>query len=178
MDSNHITLPPETIKKCWNFARDIVAQYERGQSPNSLAYSSHGAERNIRLQAQAKGAECAFASWLGGDIDRLHWDDGADLGFDLAEREFQFDVKQSGPCSRWLIWPVNKNVIFQAKRFNALALMLGEMPEFNFTGWIEKRRFFEQKSVAGCGHKLTEGTWYLDRDSAEVCWAVDDDAVQ
>jgi hypothetical protein len=159
-----IVLPPDVVSKCRKFGEDLVAQYSRGESPNSRAYSSHGAERNIDLQTQAKAAECAFAIWLGVEINSLHWSRGPDLGADVEMRGFQFDVKRSHEHSQWLIWPVAKNQIFGAKRFNTLVLARGTTPKFEINGWIRKHEFFKHKQTAPAGHKLTEGTWYIDKD--------------
>jgi hypothetical protein len=158
---NDVRLPDVWIARCWKHARKIVCDYAVGKHAPSLAVSSHGAEKNIGLQAQAKMAEVAFAIWCGCDPEAVvNWSGEIDPGFDVFHK-IKFDVKHTAHGHR-LIWPINKNDFFDSKDFDALVLVRGESPLFNIWKWIWKKDFRRGRLIAGEGHDLTPGTRYMD----------------
>lgn len=160
-----ISLPPDIVERCFDYGRRMVGEYERPRSIGnacSLALASHGAEKNALLQARSKMAECAFCLWF--DLnpnDALRWDCFADQGWDIRLNNLLFDIKWSAPNARFLIWPINKRHLFQAKRFDRIVLVTGIEPEFSLRGWISKHLFEKSYQVAVAPNPLTAGTWFL-----------------
>ena len=64
MDSRLIELDGQTTERCVMFANALVRRYANGETPQSLAFSSHGMEKDELGQARAKMAECILAVWL------------------------------------------------------------------------------------------------------------------
>lgn len=165
MDSKRspvVTLPSKVIRRCLIHGCNIVDAYRKGLNGNSLAVSSHGAEHDPFLQAQAKMGECAFCLWAGLSCDVLKWNNRADSGFDVVVGSVRIDVKTIEMGRRFLIWPVNKRGFFHEKIFDAFVLVKAELPSFTIAGHISKDAFFEQRQVACANHLLDEGTWYVE----------------
>jgi hypothetical protein len=161
-----IELDRATTERCVQFGHAIVQRYAAGETPRSLAVSSHGAESNPRVQARAKMAECILAVWLGLALDPLF--EQSLRPWDLRTARSRIDVKQTGLNGQYLIWPKRKNDIFAAKEFDLLVLVKNDWNAGAPRGWIEKEDFFRLKSVAGEGHKLDPGTWYVDQELLEA----------
>jgi hypothetical protein len=160
-----IVLPPDLIERCMDFGRRVVASYAAGENPNSLAVSSHGAEKNPWLQGRSKCAEAAFAIYAGQSIEALRWETGRpDHGSDLAIGGALIDVKKVENYARWLIWPYNKVDHFASKRFTTLVAVRDWHEHFVVERWIDKRTFFRMKEIAPAGHKLDAGTWFVPID--------------
>lgn len=155
-----ITLDSATTERCIEYGDRVVRDYAAGRADRSLDFSSHGAERNARLQAESKMAECILAHTLGLPIDPLF--NSPFFSYDVATARVTLDVKQTGLSGRYLIWPVRKNDIFASKAFDHLALVKTDWNRGHPVGWIEKWEFHELKVVAGDNHRLTKGTWHVD----------------
>ena len=160
--SHHVTLPRELIVRCEQHGAGIVHGYGIGLNANSRAVTTHGADRNPRLQATAKMAECAFCLWAGLDpIRSLHWGDDCDPGFDAMFGDLRVDVKETAITSAFLIWPVGKRALFAKKPFDVLVLVKSLIPHFVVRGWVTKQYFAEEHGVADDRHVLTPGTWHM-----------------
>lgn len=156
-----VTLPNEWVARSKNYARQVIDGYSNGRNSNSLAVSSHGAERDIRLQEHARMAECATCFHFGLDPDRmLNWSVYCDPGWDVIAHGVRWDVKAT-PTGCHLIWPINKRHIFESKRFDALILVRGREPTFTMVGFIIKPVFQHEHKIAPAGHVLDPGTWYM-----------------
>lgn len=158
-----VKLPPDWIERSREWGARVVTDYASGWNAKSRAVSCFDAERNIVLQSKAKMCECAFALWAGIDPQRLHWERYCDDGADVTWLGKRWDVKATGINSRFLIWPIAKNHIFESKRFDNLVLVKHDEPSFVISGWISKEEFRANHQVAGAGHKLFPGTWYMDQ---------------
>ena len=159
MDSKppKILLPNELGERCNAWAHEGVASR---RFKNSV--SCFGAESNLRLQAHAKMAECAFAYWAGLDVARaVSWGELPDGGGDVSWRGRIWDVKHTFDGGRFLLWSLAKNHLYDEKNFDALVLVRGHRPIFEITGWIPKRAFKRKRQVAGDGHLLKPGTWFV-----------------
>jgi hypothetical protein len=155
-----ITLDRATTDRCVEYGHQAVRDYEAGRADRSLAFSSHGAERNPKLQAESKMAECILARRLDLSVDPLF--NSPFFSYDVETLRLNLDVKQTSLHGRYLIWPVRKNDIFASKAFDHLALVKSDWNRGAPAGWIEKWEFHDLKVVAGPGHRLTEGTWHVD----------------
>jgi hypothetical protein len=167
-----IDLADSLVWRCQAWGRQMVNRYASGS--RSLKYSSHGAERNPVLIASSKIAECVFALDMHLDpYTALDWGGSPDAGHDVAVGKTRVDVKQSGLHSRYLIWPIKKNDMFEGKDFHVLVLVKtdiererdGErriMAARGFcAGWIGKQSFTVRHRVAGENHRLDRGTRYM-----------------
>jgi len=161
-----VTLPNDVIDRCMRFGCDVVLAYRSGQNANSLSVSSHGAELNPYLQAQAKAGECAACHFFGLPIDCLNWRNRPDAGHDLIFAGRRIDVKTIDADKRFLIWPVRKINLFASKQFDLFVLVCGTFPQFVFevAGFISKSTFAARHRVADDRHALAVGTWYMDRN--------------
>ena len=165
MDSKpQVTLPDEWIKRSREWGARVVADYADGRNARSRAVSCFDAESNIELQAKAKMCECAFALWAGIDPSRCHWERHCDDGADSTWLGRRWDIKATRINGRFLIWPIAKNHIFESKRFDHLVLVKHDEPRFVIAGWVSKQEFSKNHKVAGEGHKLFPGTWYMHED--------------
>ena len=159
-----IVINDNDIARSKEYAARMIAGYAAGRSEASRAVSSHGAEKNIKLNATARMAEIAFCDWLGLDSDAaLDWTDKPDIGFDCLAGEQRVDVKHTmrGNC---LIWPIRKNHIFATKKFDVFVLVVGDWRAFYISGWCWKQHFDLYHSVADEAHRLDSGTWYIKKD--------------
>lgn len=157
-----VVLEKAVIDRCYEFAHQIVSNYVGGHNDRSRSVSSHGADVDIELQARAKMAECAFAIWARIGIERVSWMLGPDNGADFTVRaNLRVDIKHTGLRSRYLIWPLRKNALFESKQFDAIVLVKSEADLFEISGWISKIEFSRRKLTAAEGHALTAGTWYV-----------------
>lgn len=156
-----VKLPNEWIDRSNDYALQTVLAYERGENAASRAVSSHGAEADIYLQAHARMAECAVCLHFRKDPARaLNWSNRCDPGWDLVAYDVRWDIKAT-VRGQYLIWPINKRHLFASKRFDALALVRGEAPNFMMVGFIIKPRFKSDHHVADENHCLDAGTWYM-----------------
>jgi hypothetical protein len=159
----------DLCQKCWKFGIDLTNHYEAGGSPQSLVFSSHGAERNPCLIAESKAAECICSVRLGLDpFTAVKWSIGVpDNGFDLLSAGKKIDVKAIGLSDSYLIWPVRKNAIYETKDFDVMICVTVENDFLYFwgdaVGWIGKAEFANLKKIAGKNGPLTAGTWHLHR---------------
>ena len=165
MDLRPIKLDEQITERCVTFANALVRRYANGETPQSLAFSSHGMEKDQLGQARAKMAECILAVWLGAPLDPLF--DRSLRPWDMRTRLVRIDVKQTKLNGRYLIWPLRKNSIFADKDFDVLALVKNDWNIGFPQGWIKKWEFFRLKSEAGPDHKLTCGTWFVDEELLE-----------
>lgn len=169
--NDEVKVPATLMDRCQQFAGRMVNDYSAGRNQASLEVSSHGAERNVELQMEAKAAECAFAIWAGLDpINDVHWERRPDSGFDLAIDRYRIDVKHTYSHYKYLIWPVNKRHIFESKPFNALVLVKGENGRYCVSCWMLKSMFRLICREANEGDPLTPGTWYIHQAD---CWPMD-----
>jgi hypothetical protein len=162
------TLPSDLLGACVRYGKTLRAHYASGGSPQSRAFSSHGAENNPILLGESKMAECIFCMEAGlNPREALKWSvDHPDGDYDCLLRQVRVDVKYTGINSRYLIWPINKNPIFDSKGFDALVLIKldGDRGRGFVQGWMTKASFRKLRSIAGPGHKLDAGTRYVDQD--------------
>jgi len=165
MDSNlRIRLPDAWIERSRAFAERLIQSYANGESEASRAVSCFDAERNAEMQANAKMSECAFALFAGLDPETaVHWGARPDKGYDLIWHGKRWDVKATHAGGTRLIWPITKNGIFATKPIDALVLVKHKPPNFLVRGWIGKAEFYVRKEIAGEGHKLFPGTWFVDQ---------------
>jgi hypothetical protein len=163
-----VTLPNKWINESERYGLRVVNGYSDGRNPESLSVSSRGAEKNVALQAHARMAECAGCLHFGLDpTTALDWSQFCDNGYDFIYAGVRWDVKATRN-GHYLIWPVNKRDIFDSKQFDDLILIRGVQPTFTIAGFILKSVFREEHRVAGGGHVLDRGTWYMDE---EDLWA-------
>jgi hypothetical protein len=157
-----VTLPDALFDKSRRWAQQVVDDYAAGRKARSRAMSCFDAESNVALQAAARMCECAFCVWAGLDPHQaLDWGRHCDGGFDVSWRGRKWDVKATKMTGRFLIWPVAKNHIYEAKRFDALVLVKHDVPLFQIAGWVSKEHFRAHHSVAAAGHKLFAGTRHM-----------------
>ena len=147
--------------RCRDLGERIVRGYENGRSERSRAVSTHGAQADPFLQAQARAAECIFALTFGLDPDSVFHD--SHLAYDFVIDSIRVDVKRTDTFGRYLIWPIGKNAIFDSKGFDALALVKNDGPTGWVQGFIGKADFARRKTIAVAGHKLDPGTWHVDQ---------------
>jgi hypothetical protein len=155
-----VSLPNEVIERCKKHGQAIVDAYLRGDNPRSRSVSSHGADTDPHLQAEAKAAECAACLWAGLSIDQLNWSNHADAGFDIVLCKRKIDIKANGFNDHYLIWPVRKTELFEDKDFDAFLLVKSNLNanRFHIHKWISKKAFRRDHQVA-MGGGLTPGTW-------------------
>jgi len=163
MASKLIDLKDALWIRCLAEGEAIVSGYANSMSERSRAVSTHGAERNAFLQAQAKAAECIFALTFGFAVEPVFRD--SHRAYDFLLGAVRVDVKRTDIVGRYLIWPIGKNAIFESKGFDALALVKNDGPRGWVQGFIGKAEFRQLKSVAGSGHKLDPGTWHVHETS-------------
>lgn len=137
----------------------------------SASISTHGAQLNPFLQADARAAEAIFCLWSGccdpiPVINRRH----ADHGWDMMWHSVRIDVKHTQHPRGHLTWPVGKTKIIDQKDFDILVLVVGASQTFELCGWVTKTHFLKNYQIAGNGHFLTPGTWFMPQ---EQLWEID-----
>ena len=166
-------LPSSLVEKCRQFGVDLADHYRGGGSPNSRAVSTHGMQDNPDGLAASKMAECMFCLRFGVDPLALPWSLRADPGWDIVVFGQRVDVKSTWLHGKFLIWPMGKNHLFDAKQFDMLALVKLERDEKTkaratgagvISGWIPKRDFRQRRMVAGNDHALDAGARYMPED--------------
>ncbi len=165
MVTKHVRLLPEWRARCQQYGESIVDGYVSGRSPKSLSVSSHDAQWDANLQARSKCAEVAFCFAVGIDPNtNLQWHARhPDPNYDVIWNRLRWDIKST--CNKYarnLIWPLHKNHIFESKKFDTLAFIKCEPPDYFMAGWTTKLFFAQNKMIADARHYLTTGTWYLD----------------
>jgi len=163
-------LPDSLIAKSYRWSDQVVKDYANGNNPNSLDVTVLDADKDPELQAHGKMAEVAFAIYAGYDpLQQVSWTRHCDGGFDLLWHNMLWDIKHTKRGFN-LIWPLGKNKIFDSKHFDNLALVRGEKPNFEISGWITKQIFAKRHKVAGKNHFLEEGTRHIDM---RELWGID-----
>jgi hypothetical protein len=133
----------------------------------SAALTTHGAELDPVLQANAKAAECAFCLWAGFDpLYAVRWRH-ADSGYDVVWFTVRIDVKQTCHRNGRLLWPIGKQKIIDRKDFDVFVLACGSGADFDLCGWITKTSFLKHYKTADGKNGMTSGTWFMDQ--AELC---------
>jgi hypothetical protein len=164
-----IRLSDEWIARSFAFAKQTVEGYVNGDKPASLAMACTDIAFNLEEQAYGRMSECAFAVFCGLNPGRaLDWGPKADSGFDLVWRGHRWDVKSTHAGGKFLLWPVTKNHVYDEKAFDRLVLVKHKAPNFLIRGWISKADFRDRKRVAGQGHKLFPGTWFVDQTELTI----------
>lgn len=163
-----VILPRDLQRRCWRFGLDLAASYKKPRTQsarNSAAVSSHGVERDPVKLAWSKMAECAFCYWADLDIEDLKWEtDRADPGSDIRWYLLLIDVKHTFWPNGHLIWPINKRLFFDSKKFDVLVLVRGR-EDFEISGWCFKHEFKANYCELGTDDEpfpmpsLTKGTW-------------------
>lgn len=165
MDSNPtVVLPPELVERAERWAQQVVDDYAAGRNAASRAVTCFDAHSNVRLQAHAKMAECAFALFAGTDPKfSITWNRHCDGGSDFFWRGKRWDIKATSARGQYLIWPIAKNHIYASKHFDMLALVRGDVPRFEIAGFVSKEEFFAHKQVSPGPpqHPLFAGTWHM-----------------
>lgn len=175
MDSSQvIRLQPDLIARCERLGQLRVDRYAAGYNRGSRALSSHGAERDVDLQAKSMMAECAFCIWAGGDTEKLNWSGYSDGGFDAKLLNRIVDVKYTRLACHYLIWPVNKRPIFEKEPFDTLVLVKESLPDFTIAGWMSKEEFWKEHQEEGADrrHGLTPGTWFVHEKLMHPMWII------
>ena len=168
-----IRLTPEEMAKCHQYAEAFLQSRANGGANKRIADSMKYIGKwdgrdfdvmSIAVQREAKAGECAVAKALGLPISVLSWDaDGPDDGADLTAGGYRIDVKAVSPNKRYLLWPLPKNDMFENKKFDAFISTRGEGMHWKIDGCISKKKFFDNKLIAGPGMgKLEPGTWYIE----------------
>jgi hypothetical protein len=166
-----IALPFEIVTRCQHYGRGLVAAFADVRSSDSESFvksrllSSDGVEKDPVAQGRAKMAECAFCRWAVLDIEKLNWtmrqpDDGTDIKW----RNVLLDIKHTAYPDGVLIWPRKKNERYKEKRFDVIVLVRGIEPYFELAGCVSKKRFIKEHKIAGPGHHLREGTWFMEAE--------------
>ncbi len=170
---HEIILPKEYMDRCVAHGELMTSSYSAGLNNRSRSVSSHGADLDPKLQAHAKMGECAFAIWDGQDPHEvLNWRNRPDPGYDItATIGSLLDIKTITAGKNYLCWPINKNRLFDKKRFDALVLVIGNGPRFEIQGWINKIDFREKRQIASKLHVLDTGTWFVHKSQL---WSMDD----
>jgi hypothetical protein len=157
-----IKLPSDLVVRSAEFAVMVVERYATGQSEASRSVSYRDADKNVRLWAEAKMAECIFCIERSINCDVLNWSGEPDH-YDLVCNGKRIDVKSTGLNGKYLIWSKAKNHLYHQKEFDYLVFTkvsaLGVGGSF---GYISKLDFFNRKKIAPHGHQLDVGTWYVD----------------
>jgi hypothetical protein len=161
MDSNLIRLPRELCDRSYEFAdRSMVAGYEQNEKPASHFYSSHGLDTDVRGQAIARMAECAFCEWAGFDANvALDWGNEPDRGFDVIYGGQRIDIKQTKMTSHFLLWPGNKPL---KKEFDAFVLLKFAVIDaafpFSIPRYISREDFIRKHRVATGQDPVSKGS--------------------
>lgn len=167
--SKIITLDADLVLRCKRYGPAINANLANPDSRFmgdvlSAALTSHGIENKPEMQADAKGAECAYAIFVDlNPITDLQWEH-ADNGKDIIWKQIRVDVKHTPYANGRLVWPINKNRLLATKRFDVFVLVTGRLPTFEIRKWIRRDVFLESHSIEVAGGKLTPGTWYMTQD--------------
>jgi len=181
-----VQLPSDLLARCIKAGEIIVQDLLNPttlEDSMSAAISSHGAELDPILQANAKAAECAFCLWAGFDpLYSVRWRH-ADSGYDVVWFTVRIDVKQTCHHNGRLIWPVRKsNLLKNQKDFDVFVLACGNGAIFDLCGWITKTDFLKSYRIAN-GNGLTAGTWFMEQHElremdalpAAIEWMCDND---
>jgi hypothetical protein len=163
----HVQLPSSLLARCIKAGEIIVRDLLNPSSLEdamSAAISSHGAELDPILQANAKAAECAFCLWAGFDpLYSIRWRH-ADHGYDVVWFNVRIDVKQTCHRNGRLIWPINKTRLLKdQKNFDVFVLACGSCADFDLCGWITKTDFLNSYRISNGADGLTAGTWFLEQ---------------
>lgn len=157
-----VIVPYMWMKQCWAYGQQTVDAYKAGLNEQSRALARNGIDTNIQVQTMGRVAEVAVCLWARLDpFAVLNWGNICDAGFDLVLAGFKFDIKASRNNAQYLIWPITKNHLFDAKQFDALALVRVNDARCELVGWIDKEIFRVHHDVAPDGHKLQPGTWFM-----------------
>jgi hypothetical protein len=158
--STIVVVPEIWMRASEAFARQSVDGWRTGRK--SRALSMDGAELNVDLQTMGRIAECAVCLWAGLNPGKiLDWSDDFDCGSDLVLQGFRFDIKASRNGSQYLIWPISKNNLFDAKAFDALGFVRVDHAHCELVGWTDKEIFRIHHEIAPEHHKLKCGTWFM-----------------
>lgn len=150
------TVPEALYARCVAKANEIAQDCLTGR--NGTHRASHGIGANLSRLVEAKVGEVAMAQALGLDpCTALHWD-GPDPGFDMVWHGLRIDVKATYPAGEYLLWPINKNDLFERAPFDILALVKVHDHAGWVAGWRGKWRFHADRLPDG-QHPLTSGTW-------------------
>lgn len=161
-----VKLPSDLRTACLK-AGEMIVQDLRSplciEDALSAALSTHGAELDPFLQANAKAAECVFCLWAGFDpLRSLRWRH-ADSGYDIVWYSVFIDVKHTAHRNGRLIWPIGKNDQFERKNFDVFVLVTGHDVDFELCGWTTKATFLKHHRIAERGDGLSVGTWFMDQ---------------
>jgi hypothetical protein len=116
----------------------FFADHARRRNAASRAVSCFDAASNPELQALARMGECAICIYGGLSVETLNWDRCYDDGCDLVIGGKRVDVKHTR-SGRYLIWPNPKNSLYEVKKFDVLALVIGdEHRGFELAGCVTK----------------------------------------
>lgn len=163
-------LPEDLAVLCRETGEQMVKDFADPQTRGdalSASLSTHGAENNPFLLADARAAEAVFCLWIGSDpvpvIKRRH----ADNGWDLKIYSVRIDVKHTQHPRGQLIWPIGKNhLLDEEKDFDIFVLVVGASKTFELCGWITKTDFLKKYQIANSqsGPRLTPGTRYVPQE--------------
>lgn len=183
-----INLPIDLALLCRRAGEQMVEDFANPQTYGdalSATLSTHGAETNPFLLADARAAEAVFCSWIGLDpipvITRRH----ADEGWDVKFYSVAIDIKHTQHPRGQLIWPLGKTHLFDEKPFDLFVLVVGASQTFELCGWMTKTEFKAKHKTAdhNLNLRLTPGTWYVPQEQlremdelpAAIEWMADND---
>jgi hypothetical protein len=150
------------------YGAGMLDDFKHPDNVYTAALSSHNAENDPVLQANARMAECVAALYY--DLDPftvLNWSRKPDGGADFTYCGLRPDVKNTAMEKRACIWPLHKNHLLADKQFDILILVkhCEDRTTFEMTGWCTKREFIMKRLTAGPGHYLTTGTWFVHQNT-------------
>jgi len=160
--SNSVIVPEWLMGKCHWFGQQVVEDYLAGRNPESRALAMNGVDKDVGMQTMGRVAECAVCLWAGLDpLQALNWSRHCDVGYDVMLKGYRFDIKASRNGAQYLIWPLTKNTLFDAKPFDALGFVRVDDNTCDLVGWIDKPIFRKHHQTADENHKLLCGTWFM-----------------
>lgn len=160
--STIVIVPEIWMQRSRAFGQQVVSAYAAGLNPESRALALNGVDKDLETQAMGRVAECAVCLWAGIDPHQaLNWSETCDYGYDVVLKGYRFDIKASRNGAQYLIWPITKNHLFDAKPFDALGFVRVDGDRCDLVGWIDKPIFRKHHQIADEFHKLMCGTWFM-----------------
>jgi hypothetical protein len=163
-------------RRCEDFARTVVEGYRLGRKEFSRRMTLPGKPAiwgNAQVQFVGRLGEVAWCKYLGLDPDKaLDWGRWCDHGADFTIGPHIVDVKSTDHAyGTKLIWPVQKNHIFDSNPFNCLALArIEENDDVRLMGVISKDRFAKECITSDGNDRLVKGTRYVPARRLRKAW--------
>jgi hypothetical protein len=161
-----ITIPPELIERCREYANRVCAGYDRGLNQRSAKLTLNDIAHDPLTQTMSRVAECAFCLFVDISVELLNWTDYCDNGLDCPWDRLTYDVKSTAWDDRHnnLIYSAAKTHFYDEMPFDRLIMIKVAMPHCRYCqvrGWVDKDVFLLRHELAPQGHFLLPGTWYM-----------------